>query len=418
MCLFGRPVLLKSANEYDLFTVLFNPVADGFASIYKALCLPAMRAMASMNVLPGWRRWLQALVQGESNDNLDNAVMQHRDNLPVLWLLGKTGAGKSSIIQRLTGDSRAQIGSGFEPCTSTARLYDHPADAPVMRFLDTRGLGEADYNPVQDLTAARGGSHALLVLTRVDDTAQADVTNVLLSKELKTKNMAVLHVHTALHTLSLEESARAITFNEQQIATALGRKPASTSIDFSAPEDMLEYADVGLIELCESIVDLVPELSQALTQHSAKDGEEALFLQHRRYVLGYAGIAAAADVLPAVGLIAVPSIQGKMMYSLAARYGVTWDRRMASEFVAALGAGFLYRYALSLGARQLGKMIPVYGQSIGAAAAASISFASTYALGRTVALYLYRRQHKQPVDPKLLRRAFIKAFDDHRRSTR
>lgn len=370
-----------------------------------------------MNAMPGWRRWLQALLQDESSEALDAAVRQFRDNLPVLWLLGKTGSGKSSIIQRLTGDSRAQIGNGFAPCTPTARFYDHPAEVPVMRFLDTRGLGEAGYDPVKDLAAARGGSHALLVLTRVDDTTQSDITDVLSSPALNTKNMAVLHVHTALQSVSSEVASRAITFNEQQITAALGRKTVSTRIDFCDPDDGFENTDVGLGALCESIIDLVPDLSRVLTQHSAKAGEDAQFLLNRRSVLGYASMAAAADAFPAVGLIAVPSLQGKMMYSLASRYDITWDRRIASEFVAALGAGFLYRYALSLGARQLGKLIPVYGQSIGAATAASISFASTYALGRTVALYLYRKQHRQLVDSDTLRRAFVQAFDEHRRSS-
>jgi len=369
-----------------------------------------------MSVWPGSRRWLRALLQGETTEVPESVVEQHRDNLPVLWLLGKTGSGKTSIIQRLTGDSRAQIGNGFEPCTSTAQLYDHPVDAPVMRFLDTRGLGEADYDPAKDLEAARGGSHALLVLTRVDDTAQADIVEVLRSRNLNSKHLAVLHVHTALHSVSEQQSSRAIAFNEEQIAEALGRKPASTCIDFSAPEDGMEDISVGLSDLCESIIDLVPELSRVLAQHGAAVGEEAEFLNHRRHVLGYAGIAAAVDAFPAVGLVAVPSLQGKMMYSLAARYNIAWDRRIAGEFIAALGAGFLYRYALSLGARQLGKLIPVYGQSAGAAAAASISFASTYALGRTVALYLYRKQHQQAIDSATLRHAFTQAFDELRRS--
>jgi hypothetical protein len=56
---------------------------------------------------------------------------------PVVWLLGKTGAGKTAIP--LTGDPRAVIGEGFEPCTRTAAFYDVPAEAPLLRFLDTRG---------------------------------------------------------------------------------------------------------------------------------------------------------------------------------------------------------------------------------------------------------------------------------------
>ena len=39
----------------------------------------------------------------------------------VLYLWGETGAGKTSIISEVTGDSRAVIGSGFKSCTATSR---------------------------------------------------------------------------------------------------------------------------------------------------------------------------------------------------------------------------------------------------------------------------------------------------------
>lgn len=367
-----------------------------------------------MTPLPGWRRWYQALVQPEPSPALEAALSAHRETLPVLWLLGKAGAGKTSIIQRLTGDSRAQIGNGFEPCTQNSQLYDHPQDAPVMRFLDTRGLGEAQYDPTVDLAAAKGGSHALLVLTRVDDPTQTDILQALHSLALTDDDLAILHVHTALHTLTADELERAITFNTQQIATALQASPATVRIDFTDPDDGFEDSDVGLNELRDAITNLVPELARVLMRRDSRDQEEMLFLAQRREITGYASAAAAVDLMPAIGLIAVPSLQGKMLHALAGRYDIDWDRRIATEFVAAMGSGFLYRYALSLGGRQLAKFIPVYGQSAGAAAAASISFASTFALGRAACLYLYRRKNNQSLDPEQLRAAFVNAFKEQK----
>ncbi|NND92190.1 MAG: kinase [Granulosicoccus sp.] len=368
-----------------------------------------------MNFRPGWRRWIQAVLQPEPSPALESALSHHRDTLPVLWLLGKTGSGKSSLIQRLTGDTRAEIGNGFEPCTQSAVLYDHPQDAPVMRFLDTRGLGEARYDPAADLAAASGGSHALLILTRVDDPAQEDVLSALRALHSSDQELAILHVHTALHTLGPSELTRAIDFNTGQIATALHGAPPTVAVDFTDPDDGFDDPDVGLGELREAIIELVPDLSLVLSRIDGRDREESLYLAQRREIIGYASAAAAVDLVPAVGLVAVPSLQGKMLHALAGRYDITWDRRIATEFLAALGSGFLYRYVLSLGSRQLMKFIPVYGQSAGAAAAASISFASTYALGRAACLYLYRRKHHQALDPETLRAAFIEAFAEQKR---
>ena len=63
---------------------------------------------------------------------------------PVIWLLGKAQSGKTSLVQAMTGSSRAEIGGGFRPCTRTAQMYSFPNEEECfLRFLDTRGLGEA-----------------------------------------------------------------------------------------------------------------------------------------------------------------------------------------------------------------------------------------------------------------------------------
>ena len=369
-----------------------------------------------MSLVPRLGRWLRALAQPETSPELEAALAAHRERVPVLWLLGKTGAGKTSIVQRLTGDSRAEIGNGFEPCTSAASLYDHPREGPVMRFLDTRGLGEPRYDPREDLAACRSASHALVLVTRVDDTAQGALVAALERLGAAAERLAVLHVHSALHAVSdVSTRRRAIAHNARAVAEALGREAPSVEIDFTEPEDGFEDPDVGLESLRGAIVDLVPALEEALAVHDAGDREERAFAAHRNEVLGYAGAAAAVDLVPGLGLVAVPSVQGKLLHALAGRYGVAWNRRTARRFLAVLGTSFLYRYALSLTGRQLAKLVPVYGQTAGAAAAASISFASTYALGRAGCLYLFRQASGEPVETEDLREAFRRAFDETRR---
>ena len=136
-----------------------------------------------------------------------------------------------------------------------------------------------------------------------------------------------------------------------------------------------------------------------------------LFRSQTLTILGFASVCGAVDVVPAVGLVAVPSLQGKLLQALAAAYGLEWNGPFARRFLAVLGSGFLYRYGLSLGLRQLGKLLPVYGQTAGAAAAASISFASTYALGRAACLYFYRVKYSEAIDTQELQNAFRQAFN-------
>ena len=61
---------------------------------------------------------------------------------PVIWLLGKTQAGKTSIVAEMTGQAHDQIGAGYLPMTRDSRVYAFPPEHPVLRFLDTRGLGD------------------------------------------------------------------------------------------------------------------------------------------------------------------------------------------------------------------------------------------------------------------------------------
>jgi len=327
-------------------------------------------------------------------------------------MLGKTGAGKSSIVERLTGDERAVIGNGFEPCTATASFYDHPAESPVMRFLDTRGLGEARYDPTEDLSFCSSSSHALLLVTRIDEPEQSAVIAAIDSLGSATDGLVMLHVITALRSIEDPiQRQRAIEFNSRQIRDAVGRTIPVVQIDFREPDEGYDESALGFDSLKDAILNLVPDLSNALSDFQVADAEQAAFQLHRREILGYASAAAAIDVLPAVGLIGVPGIQGKMLHSLALRYGLDWDKSIVSEFLTALGTTFLYRYAVSLMTRQATKLIPVYGQSAGAAAAATISFASTYALGRVACLYFHRKKRQEPISSESLQKAFKQAFD-------
>jgi uncharacterized protein (DUF697 family) len=110
------------------------------------------------------------------------------------------------------------------------------------------------------------------------------------------------------------------------------------------------------------------------------------------HILGFAVAAGAGDAVPVAGMVAVPMVQAAMLRQLAQLHGVTWDRRAYSEFLGALGTAALVQTASRFGIRQLVKLVPVYGQTVGAAAAAASSFAATYAIGKAADYFLTRRQ--------------------------
>ena len=115
--------------------------------------------------------------------------------------MGKTGAGKTAIVAALTGDPRAAVGQGFEACTQTAAFYDVPREVPLLRFLDTRGLGEADYDPAQDIAWCEDQSHLVLAVMQVTDPAQHTVLQILRQVRQRHPEWPVIVAQTGLHRL-------------------------------------------------------------------------------------------------------------------------------------------------------------------------------------------------------------------------
>ena len=134
-------------------------------------------------------------------DATGSACERAQSHALVVWLLGKTGAGKTAIVAALTGDPRAEVGQGFEPCTRTAAFYNVPAEAPLLRFLDTRGLGEVDYDSTEDMSWCEQQSHLLLAVMQASDPVQHEVLRVLQAVRSRHRDWPSAVAQTGLHRL-------------------------------------------------------------------------------------------------------------------------------------------------------------------------------------------------------------------------
>src|SRR5215468_2983516 len=116
------------------------------------------------------------------DEQLHHHLERLRERLPVplLWLFGKTQSGKTSIVKYLTRADAAEIGQGFRPCTRYSRLYEFPTqEAPLLTFLDTRGLDEPGYDPSEDLARFDEQAHVVVVTVKALDHAQENVAKHL-----------------------------------------------------------------------------------------------------------------------------------------------------------------------------------------------------------------------------------------------
>lgn len=316
---------------------------------------------------------------------------------PVFWLLGKTQSGKSSVVRFLTGADAATVGTGFRPCTRASRRFEFPsAEAPLLTFLDTRGLDEPGYDPAEDLAAFDAQAHLIVVTAKAGDFAQGNVRAAL--RPIRAANPArpVVLVLTCLHEVlpraawpllvgaarpAHEELARCVAEHERAFAGLVDR---AVCVDLTKPEDGFADPHFGGADLKGALLDALPA-AQRQTLLRLGAATAALKDAHLRHALplvtGYGLMAATAGAVPVpfVDLAVLPALQARMARDLARVYGQPMTAERYKELAAAVGAGVVTG-AL---ARQALKLVPFVGSAVGGAVAG----ASTYALGRALCYY-------------------------------
>jgi uncharacterized protein (DUF697 family) len=367
---------------------------------------------------PFWRRIFDAVLNARrAPAEVDEELAERmRAQAPVIWLLGKVQSGKSSIVRAITGDSRAAIGNSFKACTRHSSMYEFPPDVPVVRFLDTRGLGEVDYDPAEDLALMEGHAHAVVAVARAMEPAQEEVLKVLRAVRRRHPDWPVVLAQTRLHdgypddrdhppyeelstTPGLEDLARALTEQRRRLCDLPGRGSCrAVPVDLTPPEEQFTDPAYGLDALVDALDQACSAGHATLLRDLARAaGDQRLSRIHPRLV-AYASAAGASDLVPMMGFVTVPGIQGKMLHTIGNHYGMTWNRRTLAQFATSLGSGTALGISASFTLRQLTKLIPIYGQVAGAAAAGVASAAVTYALGRAACHYL-EQVHAGRSDP-------------------
>ncbi len=357
------------------------------------------------------------------------AELRAKTPSPVFWLLGKTQSGKSTIIRFLTGADEAVIGSGFRPCTKTTRQFEFPSpEAPLLSFLDTRGVDEPGYNPREDIATIDPMAHVVIVTAKATDFAQGNIRAALEPIRRASPSRPVLLVVTCLneaiprqphphpypfeallHNAPVpaevpEPLRRAIDEHRRAFG---GLFDACVPIDITKMEDGFQDPDYGGEQLKQALLKMLPAAYRQtlLRLKEATDTLKDVHLKHAiPLIQGYASMAASAGAIPIpfVDLLMIPGIQGRMVTQLAAVYGQPMTGERFKEVAASLGIGLIARQAV----REVVKFIPYVGSVAGAA----VAWASTYALGRAFCYYYQAVCEGHVPDPQALKRYYQEQF--------
>jgi uncharacterized protein (DUF697 family)/predicted GTPase len=346
--------------------------------------------------------------------------IRKRTPVPVFWLFGKTQSGKTSLIKYLTGAEEAEIGQGFRPCTRFSRQYQFPTpEAPLLNFLDTRGMDEPGYDPAEDLAKFDSSAHLVIVTVKATDHALEHVVEHLRTIRAARRSRPVLLLLTCLHEAYPQQQhplpypfvvqptegdrwrlalnpesvvvppdlARTLDEQQRRFDCLVDR---AVAVDLTRPEEGYTEPNYGGDLLKQQLLASLPAAYRqtliALDQAS-RELQDFYAQSALPHIIGYSSLAASAGAIPIpwLDLFILPGIQTQMISHLARMYGQPLTGSRFLELAGTLGLGMMTRQAV----REVIKFIPYVGSVAGAALAG----ASTFALGKAFCFY-YSAVHK------------------------
>lgn len=345
-------------------------------------------------------KWVSKVFDASDRDVSESVELLRVERIPTIWLLGKTSAGKSSFIKKLTGYTHIPVGIGFMPCTQTMDEYLFPETEPLLKLMDTRGLGEAGYDSSEDVKTVSEISDLIVVVAKLDEPNQSDVLAVLKgSKKFGvSKNLVVLH--TGEFDDLDEQAQRALAFNQSQFDAVWHGDVNHVRVD------LYDEKHHGHNEVEEALASVLPSIA-LLIEEQKLDGLEAEKLSTiHPTILRYSGLSGAAGAMPVVGSVSAVAAQGAMIKAIAEHHDIEWSRQTLFEFFSALGLSFALTQAASLGGKTLLSAVPIAGSAL----SGGLAFATSYGLGRVADYYFFRKKNGIETNEDELQALYKKMF--------
>ena len=374
----------------------------------------------------------------EELKNLMDGVDSHRP--PRIFLIGRTGVGKSSLINALCGAYVAPV-SDTRSCTETAQTYQcKDGERTLMEILDTRGIAESDnlnaeisaedmlinqvkefspdvaifmlncthrddvdsdVNFLKKLSESYAQAYNMrlpivAVVNKCDEMAPSRLKNPNEYTESKTKKIAeqVRHYKEIIVKNNLKIDDIIAVSSLIDWMTADGTEIDADSIE-SLPVSDIENLQIAF-DGRYHIEELLNILEKAILDFSARMGlRMALKLQEvvRRIAnqLNKSFSAMSATValspIPISDIYILLLLQGILVCLIASLSGRDISLDTAKEFVLSMGGIAGAGYSFRLLAQQASKILNVFWAGSGSAVSASIAALGTSAIGKAAIAY-------------------------------
>jgi uncharacterized protein (DUF697 family) len=351
---------------------------------------------------------------------------------PALVLVGRRGAGKSSLVNALFGAKVAELGH-VTAQTGRGRWYDYEREGGSMSILDTRGMQEGSTPAEADGAKSAIESIAIEVRVKAPDvivyvakasevdsavdpdldavervyeelrrshhTAPPPLVTAVTHCDLLEPKSTSLHHPDAARRDDLAEKMAHVAAAERAIAAKIAAREGlrdrlvatlGVSAYMSWREDGALRADERwrIDDLAVILFRHLPDAGRAelarATRARAVQEELATTLTRATSTL-CAGIAAAP--IPVADIVPLTALQAGLVAGIAWIAGRNVDRRGAVEFLAGLGANVGVAFLLREAVRALLKVVTPGGGSV---VSAGIAFTGTMAIGSAAQAYFIR----------------------------
>lgn len=385
------------------------------------------------------RNMLKDTILGDKDlKNLMDGIDSHRP--PRIFLIGRTGVGKSSLINALCGSYVAKVSDTIS-CTPNANVYQcKDGDRVLMDILDTRGIAESE--SLDDKVSAEDAlirdineftpDVAILMLncTHRDDVNRDVQFLKKLAKEYADINSMKLPIVVVINKCDEMAPTRYKTPSEypqnkidkinevvqyyKGIIVKNGLKieniiPVSALIDWMTPDGMevsvedidnLPQYDIDNLQIAFDgryrIEELLDILEEAILDFEAQMGlrmaarlTEVVHRIARHLNNIFAGISAtvALTPIPVSDIYVLLILQAVLVSLIASLSGRDISLDTAKEFILSIGGIAGAGYAFRLIAQQATKFLNAVWPGSGSAVSSAIAAAGTVAIGKAAIAY-------------------------------
>lgn len=385
------------------------------------------------------RNMLKDTILGDKDlKNLMDGIDSHRP--PRIFLIGRTGVGKSSLINALCGSYVAKVSDTIS-CTPNANVYQcKDGDRVLMDILDTRGIAESE--SLDDKVSAEDAlirdineftpDVAILMLncTHRDDVNRDVQFLKKLAKEYADINSMKLPIVVVINKCDEMAPTRYKTPSEypqnkidkinevvqyyKGIIVKNGLKieniiPVSALIDWMTPDGMevsvedidnLPQYDIDNLQIAFDgryrIEELLDILEEAILDFEAQMGlrmaarlTEVVHRIARHLNNIFAGISAtvALTPIPVSDIYVLLILQAVLVLLIASLSGRDISLDTAKEFILSIGGIAGAGYAFRLIAQQATKFLNAVWPGSGSAVSSAIAAAGTVAIGKAAIAY-------------------------------